>query len=526
MSRTLKILFILLFCTVALLVYPTLVNASDTLIATSTLNGISVSFEYKLNDAGQVTDLVCTNASVLSGSVTVPGTLEGKTVVSLGNNAFKGASNITSVVIPESIKEIGLWAFSGCTSLSNVNLGNVEKLSNMAFNNCTALTSIKLPKTLTKIASGAPFSGCTNLKHIELENGMTVIPNYVCASTPITEITIPNTVKEIGLWAFSDCTSLSNVNLGNVEKLSDKAFNNCTALTSIKLPKTLTKIASGAPFSGCTNLKHIELENGMTVIPNYVCASTPITEITIPNTVKEIGLWAFSDCTSLSNVNLGNVEKLSDKAFNNCTALTSIKLPKTLTKIASGAPFSGCTNLKHIELENGMTVIPNYVCASTPITEITIPNTVKEIGLWAFSDCTFLKKIKILDNVTDMGGYNSSTSDLVFKNHNTDLTIYCYQNSLAAAYAIKYNIKFEYLPQDSSNPSTDNDSNQNGGNSNSGDTTNKDNSNPKADPEEDSTTAPGKLPYTGSSIGIIVAIFFILGGGIFAYKKYNNLKGI
>ena len=237
-------------------------------------------------------------------------------------------------------------------------------------------------------------------------------------------------------------------------------------------------------------------------------------------------MWAFSDCTSLSNVNLGNVEKLSDKAFNNCTALTSIKLPKTLTKIASGAPFSGCTNLKHIELEDGMTVIPNYVCASTPITEITIPNTVKEIGLWAFSDCTFLKKIKILDNVTDMGGYNSSTSDLVFKNHNTDLTIYCYQNSLAAAYAIKYNIKFEYLPQDSSNPSTDNDSNQNGGNSNSGDTTNKDNSNPKADPEEDSTTAPGKLPYTGSSIGIIVAIFFILGGGIFAYKKYNNLKGI
>jgi hypothetical protein len=435
MSRTLKILFILLFCTVALLVYPTLVNASDILIATSTLNGISVSFEYKLNDAGQVTDLVCTNASALSGSVTVPGTLEGKTVVSLGNNAFKGASNITSVVIPESIKEIGLWAFSGCTSLSNVNLGNVEKLSNMA-------------------------------------------------------------------------------------------FNNCTALTSIKLPKTLTKIASGAPFSGCTNLKHIELEDGMTVIPNYVCASTPITEITIPNTVKEIGLWAFSDCTSLSNVNLGNVEKLSNMAFNNCTALTSIKLPKTLTKIASGAPFSGCTNLKHIELEDGMTVIPNYVCASTPITEITIPNTVKEIGLWAFSDCTFLKKIKILDNVTDMGGYNSSTSDLVFKNHNTDLTIYCYQNSLAAAYAIKYNIKFEYLPQDSSNPSTDNDSNQNGGNSNSGDTTNKDNSNPKADPEEDSTTAPGKLPYTGSSIGIIVAIFFILGGGIFAYKKYNNLKGI
>lgn len=343
MSRTLKILFILLFCTVALLVYPTLVNASDTLIATSTLNGISVSFEYKLNDAGQVTDLVCTNASALSGSVTVPGTLEGKTVVSLGNNAFKGAFNITSVVIPESIKEI---------------------------------------------------------KHS----------------------------------AFENCTKLTNVDLGSITSISFDVFKGCSSLTELTIPKTF--------------------KNGA-VVP----------------------------CLNNSSIN-------------------------------------------KITFEDGLTVIPSYLCANTGITEINIPSSVQEIGNDAFSNCPNLKKITILDNVKKIGFYTISDTESIFKNHNTDLTIYCYQNSLAAAYAIKYNIKFEYLPQDSSNPSTDNDSNQNGGNSNSGDTTNKDNSNPKADPEEDSTTAPGKLPYTGSSIGIIVAIFFILGGGIFAYKKYNNLKGI
>ena len=62
-------------------------------------------------------------------------------------------------------------------------------------------------------------------------------------------------------------------------------------------------------FQVVKNLKNIELEEGMTVVPDYVCASTPITEITIPNSVKEIGLWAFSGCTSLSNINLGNVRE-------------------------------------------------------------------------------------------------------------------------------------------------------------------------------------------------------------------------
>lgn len=153
--------------------------------------------------------------------------------------------------------------------------------------------------------------------------------------------------------------------------------------------------------------------------------------------MKEIGLRAFLDCTSLAKVNLGTVEKISDQSFKNCIALTSIKLPKTLKEDASGAPFLGCTNLKNIELEDGMTVVPNYVCAGTPITEITIPSTVKRIGLWTFKNCTSLKKITILDNVTDMGGYKSSNTDLMFENHSADLTIYCYKDSMAANYAIK-----------------------------------------------------------------------------------------
>ncbi len=408
------------------------VFAKDIYTATSTINGVTVNWEYKVNESNQIENLKCTNPTALTGNITIPSTLDGRTVISLANEALKSA-------------------------------------------------------------------------------------------TKITEIEIPSTVKEIGLWAFSGCTSLSKVDLGNVQKISDQSFKDCTGLTSIKLPKTLNKNASGAPFVGCTNLKNIVLEEGMTVIPDYVCANTPITEIEIPSTVKEIGLWAFSGCTSLSKVDLGNVQKISDQSFKNCTALTSIKLPKTLNKDASGEPFVGCTNLKNIVLEEGMTVIPDYVCASTPITEIVIPNTAKEIGMWAFKNCSLLKKITILDNVENIEGYNSSNSDLVFQNHNEDLTIYCYKDSMAAKYAIKYNIKYVYLEKTTTDNNTDKKEEQNQQKKPNNTPTN----NQKPIKKEDTTIATGKLPQTGATItGLFIILIISIVSTIFyvKYRKFRDIK--
>ena len=177
-----------------------------------------------------------------------------------------------------------------------------------------------------------------------------------------------------------------------------------------------------------------------------MCAGTAITEITVPDSVKTIDYSAFEDCTNLKDVNLGKIESLSFDVFKNCTALTSIKIPNTLKQGAVSKIFTNCSNLTNITLEDGLTVIPSYLCADTAITEITIPDSVKTIEYSAFEDCTNLKKITILDNVDSIGffGINKPT-DSVFKNHDEDLTIYCYRDSIAAKYAIKYNIKYVYL---------------------------------------------------------------------------------
>ena len=426
----LKKFFSILFAILLIVGLSNNVFANDKYTTTSNINGITVNWEYELNETNQIKNLKCSNAADLTGKIILPSTLDGKQIISLANEAF-------------------------------------------------------------------------------------------ILGTKITEVTIPSTVKEIGLYAFSGCKSLKNVDLGNVEKISDKAFNACTALTSIKLPKTLNKDASGSPFSGCTSLKNIVLEEGMTIVPNFVCAVTPIEEITIPSTVKEIGLYAFSGCKSLKNVDLGNVEKISDKAFNACTALTSIKLPKTLNKDASGSPFSGCTSLKNIVLEEGMTIVPNFVCAVTPIEEITIPSTVKEIGLYAFSGCTSLNKITILDSVKNIEGY-SGWEDLVFKNHNENLTIYCYKDSMAANYAIKYNIKYVYLTKPITDSNTNKEEDENKQSTPSG----TQNSNQTPENKNDTTIATGELPKAGINMAIIFLIISIAIISVVFYKKYNNYKDI
>lgn len=179
-----------------------------------------------------------------------------------------------------------------------------------------------------------------------------------------------------------------------------------------------------------------------------------------------------------------------------------------------------CTNISDL---TGNIVIPSSIdgknvvslgfkafYGSTAITEVTLPNTLKNVGGYAFAGCTSLKKITILDNVTYIG-INT------FEDHNEDLTIYCYEGSTAATYAIENKIKYVYLTR----PSTDEDNKNTTPEEKPSDSTQK----PVTD-KEDTTTATGKLPQTGLSMGISLAIVVLLAGCVFTYFKYNKLRGI
>lgn len=310
-----------------------------------------------------------------------------------------------------------------------------------------------------------------------------IIPNMINASGENTASSVINEVTVNWKYDLKDSNQIVNLKCTNPEDV----------IGSITIPEKI---------DGKT-----VVSIGMNAFEN----NNKITEVILPNSILEIGSAAFSKCTSLEKVNLGNVQKIGNNAFYGCTVLKNITIPKSLKSTYGLYPiFEGCTNLTTITLEEGLTIIPSQLLAKTNIKEISIPNSVEKIENDAFSDCKNLIKITILDNVTNI-------HENAFQNHNDDLTIYCYEKSVAAKYAIDHKIKYVYLNKDNNAE----DKNNNKDNNDINNSTNKTNKK-----SEDKTIAKGTIPQTGVGIGLICFISIISIVGIIIYIKYKNIKDI
>ncbi len=143
------------------------------------------------------------------GAVTIPGTLDGHIVTKIGQDAFLNRIDLTSVIIPDSVVEIGRYAFSATGLTSVTILGNVSKIDLAAFFGCTELVSLTVSGSITEIGEWA-FAGCTAL----------------------TSVTIPKSVISIDEYAFSVCIGLTSVTIPkSTTWIGQKAFDNCNQLT-------------------------------------------------------------------------------------------------------------------------------------------------------------------------------------------------------------------------------------------------------------------------------------------------------
>ena len=159
----------------------------------------------------------------------------GDGVTTIGENAFRDCSSLTSVNIPNSVTTIGGWAFSDCSSITSVTIPNsVTTIREYTFDNCSSLTSVTIPNSVTTIGGWA-FSICSSLTSVTIPNSVTTIgDNAFIGCSSLTSVTIPNSVTRIGSEAFSDCTNLQKVNIGNsVKTIGEFAFNKCTNITQI-----------------------------------------------------------------------------------------------------------------------------------------------------------------------------------------------------------------------------------------------------------------------------------------------------
>jgi len=341
-------------------------------------------------------------------------------VTSIGNYAFRNCSSLTSVTIPNSVTSIGYEAFYGCSGLTSVTIGNsVTGIGSSAFRDCSGLTSVTIGNSVTSIGSSA-FEGCSGLTSVTIPNSVTSIGDnafYECRG--LKSVTIPNSVTSIGSSAFWNCYSLTSVTIPNsVTSIGFAAFYNCSGLTSVTIPNSVTSIGSCA-FSGCSGLTSLSIPNGVTTIGSYAFQNcSGLTSIEIPNSVTSIGSYAFDGTAWYNNqpeglVYIGKVAYkykgtmpkntvidleegtlgIAGDAFYNCSGLTFITIPNSVTSIGYYA-FSGCSGLTSVTIGNSVTSIGSYAFdGCSGLTSVTIPGSVTSIGEYAFYYCSGLKEI-------------------------------------------------------------------------------------------------------------------------------------
>lgn len=153
-------------------------------------------------------------------------------------------------------------------------------------------------------------------------------------------------------------------------------------------------------------------------------ARNTLTEVTLPNTVDEIGYQAFFNCSKLTNVTIPEgVIKIGQAAFYGCSQLTSITIPSTITDMDQA--FSGNTALSHVTLTNGISNISNMAFKGcTGLTEIKVPESVGQIGPNAFNGCTNLKSVLLEKNIKTINSNAfkdcTNLSDVKYNGHKTD----------------------------------------------------------------------------------------------------------
>jgi len=290
-----------------------------------------------------------------SGDVVIPSlvTYDGKqyTVTSIGRSAFNYCQELTSLVLPNTIKEIG----------------------DGAINYCTLLTSIAIPNSVEKIGAGV-FSGDTSLEKIELQSDnrnfkcedymlLTYDGKNLLQVLPKKEgvFEVPSTITTIASCALQGCGKITSVILpSSLLKIEEGAFHNLS-ISEISIPQNVSIIEEGA-FELCYGLKNILVEKGnpnfvseggllmdaakntiiatvvqdsyefpstVTRIGKYCFSGLKTTKVVIPNSVKVIGEDSYFSCQKLENVVIGESVELIESSFGGCPKIVSVNILAT-----------------------------------------------------------------------------------------------------------------------------------------------------------------------------------------------------
>ena len=368
-------------------------------------------WSYRVND-GDATIMKlerchesCAVSPTPKGYVTVPATLGGAKVTGIGGSAFVFCHEMTSVTLPDTVKEIGSSAFLGCSGLTTMTIPEgVTNIGRQAFAGCEKLKSIMIPASVTSIGGGV-FEWCRKLSGIKLAEGnqrFAIVDGVLytkdlselimCPNT-LTSVKIPSDVRNIGVSSFEGCEGLDSVTIPEgVTNIGWAAFRFCRKFKSVTIPASMVSIGEGS-FTSCGALKEILAEPGnrnFTSVDGVLytkdrselvmCPNALTSAVILPE-VKTVRPYAFSGCAGMTSITIPNgVTNIRHGAFSDCSGLKSVVVPSSVAKLGQQA-FSRCAELENVTfLGERPDSIKNDFGGCAKLTAIHVPANAKS---WA-----------------------------------------------------------------------------------------------------------------------------------------------
>ncbi len=393
------------------------------------------SLNYALNDGiltqgylkytvldGEITIVQC-DASA-NNTLTVPETIDGVKVTTIGTSAFYGCSGLKKIVLPSSVTSISTSAFALCTSLTDIEMPiGLEKIGYYAFDGCTSLKTVTLPSSVESIGE-KPFRSCSLLETINISSGnayytskdgvlynknCTKIIDYPSGKTD-KEFTVLSSVTEVGNYSFYENENLITLNIpDSVKKIGEQAIRGSKKLQKVNIGAGVNSLGNTV-FAACSELKEINVSAANNTFSSdggalyskdkktLYCVGGGISgTFNIPNTVSTVLGMSLASCKRIKEITVPkSVTAIEANAFRDCDSLTDITVDADNNKYVSvnGVLFNKeqttlicfpCGRGGTYEIPAGTVRIENYAFYSNQgITSIDFAATVKEIGNYAF----------------------------------------------------------------------------------------------------------------------------------------------
>lgn len=362
----------------------------------------------------------------------------GIAITAIGDYAFSGkdqtgCDNIETIVVPDTVTQIGKYAFYNCDGVTTITIGaGVTSIGAFAFAGCTSLTAINVAEgnTAFKSIDGALYSADGKtllwvpeaLTSFTIAQGTTAIANYAFTGSDISSIVIPSSVTSIGMYAFYDSSLAFAYIPASVTKIGTEAFAKSVAISGsagsaaeayARVNGNAFNIVSEDTFAyevvdGKAYITGLtKMVVGTLVIPEEIDGypvvgiksineKNQITELAIGAGVTDINFAGLAGLTSLEKVTVaaGNtVYKSVDGSVYSADGTTLFFVPAAVTSIV---------------IANGTVTIAAGAVANGFCTSITVPASVTKIGAYAFT----------YGSAVTVYGYTNYVRDYAIKNGN------------------------------------------------------------------------------------------------------------